>query len=173
MSDETRQAGRPTPKAERPHMPEGYGVPATDEGLLPWSHVDERLERARNYWVITARKDGRPHAIPIWGAWVDGAVYFEGGTDTRWARNIAENPEVVVHLESGDDVIILEGTVERIVPDMALATKLSEAYGAKYEGYKPTPEQFTENPINRVHPRKALAWSQFPTHATRFRFDGD
>ena len=31
------------PVASRPRVPEDYGVPTTTEGLLPWSHVVERL----------------------------------------------------------------------------------------------------------------------------------
>ena len=60
MSD---QSGPPTaPRAGRPQMPSGYGINrSTDEGLLPWSWVQERLTTARNYWIATARPDGRPH----------------------------------------------------------------------------------------------------------------
>jgi len=90
-------------------MPEGYGVPETDEGLLDWSWAVTRLESALNYWFATTRSDGRPHAMPAWAVWLDGALYFEGSPMTRRARNLAANPAVVVHLESGDDVVILEG----------------------------------------------------------------
>jgi hypothetical protein len=41
--------------------------------LLPWSHAVERLEKAINYWVCIMRPDGRPHAVPVWGMWVEGA----------------------------------------------------------------------------------------------------
>ncbi len=108
------------PEASRSHVP-GYGIPESQEGLLPWSHVHERLERARIYWVCTAGTDGRPHAIPIWGAWTDQQVFFEGGPRTRWARNLATNPRVAMHLESGEDVVIVEGVAEQIFrPDRAL-----------------------------------------------------
>ena len=95
-------------------MPEGYGVPDTEEGVLDWSWAEERLEQALNYWFATTRPDGRPHAMPAWAVWLDGTVYFEGSPLTRRARNIAENPAVVVHLESGDDVVILEGEAHEV-----------------------------------------------------------
>ena len=70
-------------------MPEGYGVPETDEGLLDWSWAVTRLESALNYWFATTRSDGRPHAMPAWAVWLDGALYFEGSPMTRRARNLA------------------------------------------------------------------------------------
>ncbi len=95
-------------------MPEGYGVPDTDEGVLDWSWAVARLESALNYWFATTRPDGRPHAMPAWAVWLDGTLYFEGSPLTRRARNIAANPAVVVHLESGDDVVILEGEAREV-----------------------------------------------------------
>ena len=47
--------------------------------------------------------------MPAWGAWVDGALYFDGSPETRRGRNLAQNSSIVVHLESGDEVVILEG----------------------------------------------------------------
>ena len=47
--------GGPQPQASRPSMPDGYGVPDTDEGLLDWSWAVTRLESALNYWFSTTR----------------------------------------------------------------------------------------------------------------------
>src|SRR5205823_8491316 len=130
LSDHT---GPPTaPRAGRPEMPSGYGINrATDEGLLPWSFVQERLTTARNYWIATARPDGRPHVAPVWGLWLDEAFYFSTDPASRKARNLQASPALVVHLESGDDVVILEGTAERVA-DPYLRDRFAEAYDAKY-----------------------------------------
>ena len=151
------------PKPSRPVIP-GYGVPESDEGMLPWSHVTERMEQARNYWVGTVGKDGRPHAVPVWGLWVDGAFYF--GAGPRTVRNLTANPEVVVHLESADDVVILEGRAEVLAnPDPALWERVAGVSEAKY-GYK------SETPGGYVlRPRVVYAWSKFPSDATRWRFE--
>src|SRR5262245_32938031 len=125
MSDE--QSAPRGAVRDRAQMPEGYGVPKSDEGLLPWSWAQQRLEQALVYWVRSVRPDGRPHATPIWGVWVDDQFYFEGGPDTRRGRNLAANPAVGVRLERGDDVVIVEGTAEEIAhPDPALAATLVE-----------------------------------------------
>ena len=147
----------------RPYIPD-YGIPATLEGTLPWSHVTERLEKSRHYWVGTVGPGARPHTVPVWGVWVEGTLYFGGGPDTRWSRNLAANPQVAVHLESGDDVVIIEGVVERITdPNHALVKPLDDAYEAKYQMRHGTPFWV-------LRPRVAFAWNNFPNNATRWRF---
>lgn len=165
-------ADRETPRASRPNV-KGYGIPETDEGLLPWSHVVERLESARTYWVATADSRGRPHVTPVWGAFVHGGLYFEGSPETRRGRDIAQNPQVAVNLESGDDVVILEGSVEELErPEPELARSLVESMTARYasSGYTPSLEQWHEGGLYRVVPRVAFAWTQFPKDVTRFTF---
>lgn len=154
----------PGPSASRPHVP-GYGIPKDRRGLLPWSHAVDRLQAAREYWVTTADRDGRPHAVPVWGVWVDDVLLFGGGP-TRWARNLSANPEVVVHLESGVDVVIVEGAVTRTTDDDPLSEAAQDAYEAKY-GFRHPP------PFWVLRPRAAFAWTEFPKDATRWRFDQD
>jgi hypothetical protein len=151
------------PPTSRPHIP-GYGIPKSDSGTLPWAHVVARLEKTRNYWVATANTDGGPHVVPVWGVWVDGALCFGGGPDTRWSRNLAANPRVVVHLESGEDVVILEGTVDRITDSSdPRLVGIDDAYEAKYD-MRHGP------PVWLLRPGTAFAWTSFPKDATRWRF---
>ena len=174
MPDQESHHSGSAPVADRPYMPEGYGVPATTEGMLPWSHVSERMTNALNYWIGTTRPDGRPHAVPVWGAWVDETFYFEGGHDTRRGRNLAVNPAVVVHIEIGADIVILEGVAEQIVgPEPGLAARLAEAFAAKYGetfDYRPAPDAWDQGGLYVVRPRVALAWNEFPKSATRWKF---
>ena len=173
MPELTNAAGSAAPRADRPEFPDGYGVPASAEGLLPWRTAEEILEQATLYWVSTTRPDGRPHAIPIWGAWVDGAFWFEGGAETRWARNLAANPAVAVHTERGDDVVMLEGTAAEFPhPDPALAARIADSFGAKYEAsnnYRPDPASWENGGLYRAVPRRAFAWGHFPSDCTRWR----
>src|SRR5581483_5634383 len=73
-------ASLPEPLASRPKLPKNYGVRANNRGLLPWSWAVERLEKSKNYWVASTRPDGRPHVMPVWGAWIANSLWF--GTDT-------------------------------------------------------------------------------------------
>src|SRR5579864_8114798 len=100
-------------KVGLPDVPPLYGLKARKE-FLPFTHAEQRLATARNYWICTARPDGRPHSIPVWGFWMDGALYFGTARSSRKARNLAHNPALSVHLESGDDVVILEGSAVEV-----------------------------------------------------------
>src|SRR5262249_36468659 len=164
------QASQDTaPKASRPHMP-GYGVPKDKKGLLPWSHVTERMAEAQTYWICTVSLGRRPHATPVWGVWLDDRLYFGGGPQTRRNRNLAKNPAVCVHLGSGSDVVILHGDAQALrEPDRSLVTRLIEISKEKY-GYAPKPEDYEAAGTYVVQPRWALAWKQFPKDATRWRF---
>jgi hypothetical protein len=154
------------PAPSRPYIAhKEYGIPKSVKGILDWSHVVERMEKARNYWVATVHPSGRPHTVPVWGVWVDNTAYFGGGPETRWSRNLKASPEVAVHLESGDDVLILEGTVGRIEnADHPLMKRIDDAYEQKYQ-MRHGP------PLWVLHPRVILAWTQFPKDATRWKFE--
>jgi general stress protein 26 len=90
------------------------------------------LAAARNYWVCTTRPDRRPHAKPVWGIWLEGDFLFSTHPETVTARNLTANPALVVHLESGEQVMIVEGTAKRL-DDRALLARFGEAYEAKYD----------------------------------------
>ena len=66
--------------AGRPYMP-GYGIPKERAGMLPWSFAKERLATSHDYWLATVWPDGRPHVMPVWGAWLDDELWFS--TDPR------------------------------------------------------------------------------------------
>jgi Pyridoxamine 5'-phosphate oxidase len=160
------------PRADRADIP-GYGIPTTTDGLVAWSWAVERLERALTYALATTGHDGAPHLIPIWGAWVDGRWYVEGG-NTRWQRNLRENPRLVIQVELGNDVVIVEGTAtELIAPAEPLASAILGGF-AKYrepKGYEASPDNWTQGGLWVLEPSKAFAWSAFPDDVTRFRFD--
>ena len=150
----------------------GYGIPTTLEGTLPWSWAVERLERALTYTLATTGTDGAPHVNPIWGAWVDGHWYVEGGP-TRWQRNLRENPRLAIQIEIGDEVVIVEGDATELV---APRSPLSEAILAGYAKYKAAADyeasatHWAEGGLWQLTPVKAFAWSSFPADMTRFRF---
>jgi nitroimidazol reductase NimA-like FMN-containing flavoprotein (pyridoxamine 5'-phosphate oxidase superfamily) len=169
------QSPRDTPGAiddirERPILPEDYEAPSDQEGMIAWEWVVEQLEKARNYWICTVRPDGRPHAVPIWAVWVDGTLYFDGHPQTRWARNLAENPALTIHLENGNQVVILEGMM-RSIPglDRERAEIIVAAFAAKY-AYPPEVEHLVKNGLFTLRMSVAFAWTSFPKTVTRWRF---
>src|SRR5262249_6590812 len=114
------------PTASRPWFPREYGVSTDGKGLLPWSHVVDRMTRAQHYWICTTGPDGAPHATPVDGLWLDDRLYFGGSPRTRRQRNLATNPSVCVHLESAADVVLLHGDARPARPASRLAKLLAE-----------------------------------------------
>lgn len=150
-------------------MPD-YGIEAdtTGQGLLPWSYVEEQMATAHNYWVATASPQGLPHAAPVWGIWYHGSFYFATGTDSRKGRNLTANRHLVVHLESGDQTVILEGKAKQVLKEEPIFPQLSDSYFTKYQ------VNLTGNdPVYMLQPTKAFAWIEkdFPNTATRWLFD--
>ncbi|WP_198671673.1 pyridoxamine 5'-phosphate oxidase family protein [Desertihabitans aurantiacus] len=161
---------------DRPQMPDGYGVPDTTDGLLEWSVVEQRLVDAAHVWLATTRPDGRPHVVPRWGVWLDGRYHYDGSPETVHARNLRSNPACTLHLESGKEAVIVEGTSGPSEPVVGeLGERLSAAFRAKYaaDGYEPGPDSWSGEDAGGLcvlRPRTALAWFRFPADVTRFRF---
>jgi len=153
--------------AERPVMPAGYGISDDAVGLVDWEWVEDKLVTARNYWLGTTRADGRPHVAPIWGLWLGDRFLFSTERDSLKGRNFTARPDAVVHLESGDDVVVLEGRVERM--DRRLVAEFCTTYDAKY-AYRPEPDG-DANGLYQLVPERVLAWREadFTKSATRFR----
>lgn len=149
----------------RPHMP-GYGLLAADEGdgLLPWSWASERLTRAHAYFVATVRPDGRPHVMPVWGVWLDDALYFSTGAESCKARNLAADPRCVVTIDDAREAVVVDGLAAQ-VHDL----QVRSVYEAKY-GMAPPDPVFTVRPLivfGLVEDEDAFAGS-----ATRWTFPG-
>jgi nitroimidazol reductase NimA-like FMN-containing flavoprotein (pyridoxamine 5'-phosphate oxidase superfamily) len=160
-------------KRDRPEMPVGYGLaPVEAGGLLLWAWAEERLAGSRNYWICTTRTDGRPHAAPVWGVWLENALYFGTDSQSTKAKNVAVNPAVAAHLESGDEVVIIEGQAEPITLTPELVARLDEVYLAKYN--MKLSEAGEVAAILRLTPHTVLAWleTDFPNTATRWRLAG-
>jgi hypothetical protein len=159
------------PTVDRPYIP-GYGVPRSETGTLPWSWATERLERATIYWLATVGSDGAPHLIPIWGAWVDDHWYVEGGP-VRWQRNLRQNPQMAIHVEFGEEVVMVEGTAtELVAPAAPLADTILAGY-AKYKAaanYEADSANWKAGGLWALQPLRAFAWSSLGVDATRYTF---
>lgn len=153
-----------------PLVPALYGLKPRNE-YLPFAHAETRLANSRNYWICTTRPDGRPHSIPVWGFFLDCVLYFGTARTSRKARNLAHNSAISVHLESGDDVVIVEGHASEVdLGDNTIVKKLDAASRAKYN----MPLMIVpESIFYAVRPRTVLAWTEkdFPNNATRWRLD--
>src|ERR1700747_2564925 len=137
MSPGKKNLATKTPRAGRPHMP-GYGVPTSRQGLLPWRWAEQRLKKSHNYFLITTRSDGTPHAMPIWGIWVDATFCFSTGRQSSKAKNLAERPKCIVCNELTDEAVIVEGTAAELT-DAERIRQLGQVYQRKYAPWELDP----------------------------------
>jgi len=102
----------------------------------PWTAAVAQLETAEIFWLSTVRPDGRPHVTPLIAVWHDDALFFCTGADERKAKNIAQNPHVVLTTgrntmhEDGLD-LVLEGDAVRVT-DNATLKRIADRYEQKY-----------------------------------------
>ncbi|HVM64381.1 MAG TPA: pyridoxamine 5'-phosphate oxidase family protein, partial [Acidimicrobiales bacterium] len=128
------------PNRRRPHMP-GYGVPEGPDGMLPWSFAEERLTASHDYWLATARPNGPPHVMPVWGAWTGGRFWFSTDQGSRKARNLRADPRCTVTTDNARQPVVLDGVAEAVVRRdeiSAFADELSRKYAEDW-----APEVYT------------------------------
>ena len=125
-----------------------YGRP-TDAAPLDWAPVDAALHAAGTFWVVT-RTDGHPHPRPVWGLWDGSDLHLSIGSPVL-VRDLATDATVTVHLDSGTEVVIVEGRAvdRRADPDVIAR------YEAKYDRAYEVDEY---GPLTVVAPTKVLAW---------------
>ena len=125
-----------------------YGQPSATPGL-DWSWVDAQLAAAGTYWVI-ARTQGHPHPRPVWGIWESDHLCLSIGTPIT-LLTLARDPVVTVHLDSGTDVVIVEGHA-------AGTTSGADIIGAYNRKYDWDYDAGQYGPLQRVDPDAVLAW---------------
>jgi len=128
---------------------------------MTWIEVAERLAAARTYWLGSTTASGAPHAAPLWGVVTGETLHLYSERSTVKARNLAADPRVVVHLESGEDVLIVRGVAEDLGPPAAVPTVVA-ALAAKYT--RPEDRQYLPDTdpdfdvVWAIRPRSAMAW---------------
>jgi hypothetical protein len=140
---------------------------------VEWIEVVGRLADAKNYWLHTTSPTGAPNAVPVWGVAVEDVLYFYSERSTVKARNIDRDHRVVIHLESGSDVVIVHGLlVDRGRPmDHAAIVK---AFDQKY--LRPAEKPFLPSAdpafdvLYSLEAQRALMWSLPDTEASTRRW---
>jgi Pyridoxamine 5'-phosphate oxidase len=162
------------PRASRPHMP-GYDLRGPEEGtgLLPWSWAEERLTASHDYWLATVWPDGRPHLMPVWGVWHEGALWFSCSGRSRKTTNLLADPQCSVSTDNPVEPVVIQGVAERVV-DLDVLRVILDLENAKYSTSY-TMELFDPavNACFRAPPRWAFGLTQddFTGSPTRWEFE--
>jgi hypothetical protein len=158
----------------------GYGIATEATGMLSWSWAEERLTASHDYWVATLWPDGRPHVMPVWGAWFDDACWFSSDQTSRKARNVAADNRCVITTDNALEPVVVEGLAS-LVLDRAVTARFQEMLHAKYSA-EWDDDFYTVDFFDatlgggatyRVGPTSvfALAASEFTSSPTRWTFD--
>jgi Pyridoxamine 5'-phosphate oxidase len=129
-----------------------WGRPS-DATALPWSRARDRLRESPIYWLTTTNEDRSPHATPVWGVWLDDRLLLTVGSPVQ-LRNVRQRPQVNVHLESGSDVVVVEGEAEIGDAESGWGSFLAR-YNLKYD-WDYSIESL--GPPVVIRPRAVLAW---------------
>src|SRR5262249_2701778 len=106
-------------EAGRPRLPDRHEYNLEPDTPVPWDEGEQSLISERYFWIVTTRSGGRPHAIPIWAVWLNETLWFASSPETVSAKNLATTPWALVHVPSGRNPIVIEGTTERLPPTAA------------------------------------------------------
>ena len=94
------------PTALRPNFPASYGIAEGAEGQLDWSWAVERLI-ASELLGHHSRWERAPARVAGVGAMARRRARLRTSPESRKAKNLIRDPRVVVHLESGDEVVVV------------------------------------------------------------------
>jgi len=103
---------------------------------MSWSEARRRLAEAQTYWLATVTPEGRPHARPVLGVWVDETLHTTSSPAARKACNLALNDRCSFSIAADGVDVVLEGTAAKVTDDEHLQ-RVADAYKAKY-GWPPT-----------------------------------
>jgi PPOX class probable F420-dependent enzyme len=163
----------PGPAADRPFMP-GYGILPADQGsgLLPWAEAGRRLTVSHDFWVATARPDGRPHVMPVWGVWLEGRLWFSSSLGSRKARNLAADPRCTITTDDALNPVVIDGVAERVTDAGRIAAFVA-AVNAKYDADMTV--EFQDPAVNGTYAVRAITviamtHGDFTGSPTRWRF---
>jgi hypothetical protein len=162
------------PEISRPYWPDALqNLPDSVSGLKPWSWALERLEKSHNYWIATARPQGPPHLMLVWGVWWEEAFWFSTGPRTRKFKNLAANPHCVIGTEDATEAVILEGVAQEI-KDRSVWQRLAGVYNRKYGGNIEPILDASGGCVFRVEPTLAFGQDEhaknFTESVTRWKF---
>ena len=118
-------------------------------------HVESRLKKEPVVWLVTAGKDNRPQAVPVWFLW-DGKSFLIFAQHGAKVNHIRANPHVELHLNEIDDDIVRASGEASIAarPQAHTVPEYVRKYGSQIKGFGWTPEEFARRYPNVIRVRR-------------------
>jgi general stress protein 26 len=104
---------------------------------IDWKQAQARLESAEVAWLVTVRRDGRPHATPVVTVQLNGMSYFHTSEPEQKYLNLQSNQNVLILAgdsawDDGLDVVV-EGVARPVVDELSLRA-VAELYAQRWDG---------------------------------------
>ena len=121
-------------------------------------HVQSRLRKEIVIWLVTAGRDRKPQAVPVWFLW-DGKSFLIYAVPGIKVRHVKANPYVELHLNSdfvGDDVVRVSGyaTIPKSQPPAHREPAYVRKYRDQIEGLGMTVESFAAQYLYPIRVRR-------------------
>ena len=124
-------------------------------------HTQSRLKNDRVVWLVTAGRDRKPQAVPVWFLW-DGKSFLMYAVPGIKVQHVRANPFVELHLntdEAGNEVIRASGyaTIPKSHPPAHRVPAYLRKYRADILNLDMTPEDFSNQYLYPIRVRR-LRW---------------
>ncbi len=124
--------------------------------------------------VASTRRDGSPHAVPLWFVWREEGIYVSCRRDSATWRNVEADPRIALSFTVGRTWqelagAVLFGRAEPLVPEHPVLGGVLSSWFDKYRlllaggGFRDYAEQVESPGMLRVRPYRIASWD----HASR------
>lgn len=119
-------------------------------------HFLEQNELCR---FATASKKGEPHVVPVSYVWHDGAPYIVTDYGTRKLKNLRENPNAAILIDTAgtQKLLLISGPVTIIEKGEEYRT-LYKIFHSKLDWVRRGPWKEGEAPFVRINPNFKAGW---------------
>jgi PPOX class probable F420-dependent enzyme len=111
-----------------------------DQIKMAEEEVAAFLEEQRTMAIATIGRDGRPHVVAMWYAFLDGTPCFWTFAKSQKVLNLRRDPRITCMVEAGDTYDQLRGVelvaTAEIVEDPAEVLRFGVAEFERYQGIK-------------------------------------
>ena len=131
--------------------------------------VEAFLEEQRTMAIATIGRDGRPHVIAMWYAFLDGVPSFWTFAKSQKVLNLRRDPRITCMVEAGDTYDQLRGVElvasAEIVEDEAEVVRFGVAEFERYQGIKvseailPQVQRMAnKRVVVKIHAERVVSW---------------
>jgi PPOX class probable F420-dependent enzyme len=140
-----------------------------DQIKMTEAEVAAFLEEQRTMAVATIGKDGRPHVVAMWYAFLDGVPSFWTFAKSQKVVNLRRDPRITCMVEAGDTYDQLRGVElaarAEIVEDEAEVVRFGVAEFERYQGIEvseavlPQVQRMAnKRVVVKIHTDRVVSW---------------